>query len=50
MDLYYPNTAWISLRRDVFDQLQAYKVRHGIPSWEQALERILAAAEDSVKV
>jgi Family of unknown function (DUF6084) len=49
MDLYYPNIAWISLRRDVFEQLHEYKVRHGIPSWEQTMERILAEAEDTVK-
>ena len=41
MDLYYPNTAWISLRRDVFEQLYEYKSRHGIGTWEQTLERML---------
>ena len=50
MDLYYPNMAWLNLRRDVFDRLQEYKVRNGIPSWEQAIERILAGAEETVKV
>lgn len=41
MDLYYPNSAWLSLRRDVFDRLYLYKVRHGLPTWEQTLERLL---------
>lgn len=41
MDAYYPNSAWLCLRRDVFDRLYQYKVRQGIPTWEQALERIL---------
>jgi len=41
MDTYYPNSAWISLRRDVFDRLYQYKIQHGIPTWEQALERVL---------
>jgi hypothetical protein len=50
MDLYYPNLAWLSLRRDVFERLHEYKVRHGIPSWEQAIEQILAEAEDTVKL
>lgn len=50
MDLYYPNVAFLSLRRDVFERLQEYKVRNGIPSWEQAIERILAEAEDTVKL
>lgn len=41
MEMYYPNSAWLSLRRDVFDSLYRYKVRHGIPTWEQALESII---------
>ena len=41
MDLYYPNTAWVCLRREVFERLYDYKSRHGIPTWEQALERML---------
>jgi hypothetical protein len=50
MDLYYPNIAWLSLRRDVFELLHEYKVRHGIPSWEQTIEKILAEAGDTVKL
>ncbi|HVF92051.1 MAG TPA: DUF6084 family protein [Blastocatellia bacterium] len=45
MDVYYPNSAWLSLRRDVFDRLYRYKVRRGIPTWEQALESLLPEAE-----
>jgi len=45
MDAYYPNSAWLSLRRDVFERVYEYKVRHGIPSWEEALTRLLLAAE-----
>ena len=41
MDLYYPNTAWICLRRETFERLYEFKSRHGIPTWEQALERLL---------
>jgi hypothetical protein len=44
MDLYYPDTAWICLKREVFDRLYEFKSQHGIPSWEQALEQILGAA------
>jgi hypothetical protein len=43
MDLYYPNTAWLCLRKDVFDRLQFYKRSHGLPTWEDALERLLPA-------
>jgi hypothetical protein len=41
MEIYYPNSAWLSLRRDVFDSLYRHKVRHGIPTWEQALEGMI---------
>jgi hypothetical protein len=49
MDIYYPNSAWLCLRRDVFERLYQYKVEHGIPTWEQALERILPALEETSK-
>lgn len=45
MDTYYPNSAWLCLRRDVFERFYEYKVRHGIPTWEQALENMLAPEE-----
>ena len=46
MDFYYPNSAWLCLRRDVFDRLYHYKMQRGIPTWEQALESILPSADD----
>jgi len=46
MDIYYPNCAWLSLRRDVFDRLYNYKVQRSIPTWEEALEHLLAAQEE----
>lgn len=45
MDFYYPNSVWLNLRRDVFERLYLYKMQHGIPTWEQALEEILPAEE-----
>ena len=47
MDAYYPNTAWLCLRRDVFERLYQYKTRNGIPTWEAALERILSECEET---
>jgi len=41
MDHYYPNSAWLSLRRDVFDQLYRYKMQRGLPTWEQVIETLL---------
>jgi hypothetical protein len=48
MDEYYPNSAWLSLRRDAFERLYEFKVRNGIPTWEQALERLLAAQQETI--
>jgi Family of unknown function (DUF6084) len=45
MEHYYPNGAWLCLRQDAFDRLYEYKRRHGLPSWEQALDDLLATAE-----
>jgi hypothetical protein len=45
MDLHFPNTAWLCLQRDAFEQLYEYKMRHGIPTWEQAIVRALAAEQ-----
>jgi hypothetical protein len=41
MDAYYPNTAWLCLRRDVAERLDRYKTARGLATWEQALESIL---------
>lgn len=41
MDHYYPNSAWLALRRDVFDRLHEFKRQRGLATWEQALERLL---------
>ena len=46
MGLYYPNSAWLSLRRDVFANLYEYKMRAGIPTWEEAIEKLLAAQQE----
>jgi hypothetical protein len=43
MEQYYPNSAWLCLRRDVFDRLDRYKRENRIPTWEQALESLLPA-------
>jgi hypothetical protein len=49
MDTYYPNSAWLALRKDTFERLYQYKVREGIPTWEQALERALNALPETVR-
>jgi hypothetical protein len=41
MESYYPNGAWLCLHKDAFDRLSQYKMRHGIPTWEEVLDRIM---------
>jgi hypothetical protein len=49
MDMYYPNSAWLALQRDTFEKLYQYKVREGIPTWEEVLERALNALQETVR-
>jgi hypothetical protein len=49
MEMYYPNSAWLCLRRDIFERLHQYKIRHGMATWEAALESIIPACEETVK-
>jgi hypothetical protein len=45
MESYYPNSAWLCLHKDAFERLYQYKVKHGIPSWEEVVESILPVEE-----
>jgi hypothetical protein len=46
MEAYYSNCAWLLLRRDLIDGLARYKSRQGLITLEQAVEQLLAAAEE----
>ncbi|QBD82548.1 hypothetical protein EPA93_43890 [Ktedonosporobacter rubrisoli] len=46
---YYPQSSWLRLRKDVLDQLQQYKAKHGFPSWEEALGHLLQASNEEVR-
>ena len=49
METYYPNSTWLSLRRDTFEKLQQYKMREGIPTWEEVLERAVNILPETVR-
>lgn len=42
IDFYYPQTGWIRLDRDVITQAADYRARHGLTSWEETVQRLLA--------
>jgi hypothetical protein len=46
MDLYFPNSGWLRLRRDTLDRLQRFKSAQAVPTWEQALDLLLTRAEE----
>jgi hypothetical protein len=45
MERSYPNGVWLCLPKDLFDRLSRYKSRRGLPTWEQALARLLDVGE-----
>ncbi len=45
MDLYFPNSGWVRLRRDTLDDLERFKASRALPTWEQAVEVLLKEAE-----
>ena len=49
MGHYFPNSAWVRLRKDAFDRLYDYKARRGLPTWEAAVEALLRASEQEVE-
>jgi hypothetical protein len=49
IDEYYPNTAWLCLRRDAFERLYDFKVRNGIPTWEEVIDRVFSNAPEPVQ-
>jgi Family of unknown function (DUF6084) len=48
MEMYYPNTAWLCLRKDMFDRLQRYKMSHAIPTWESVVDSLLPSDEETL--
>jgi hypothetical protein len=44
MDAYFPDEAWVRLRRDTIDALARYKLAHGLCTWDDALLSLLAGA------
>jgi hypothetical protein len=41
MERYFRGTAWVRLRKDSFDRLSAFKSRHALATWDDALDALL---------
>lgn len=46
MDLYFPNSAWLRLHRDTYDELARFKSSRALPTWESAIEALLAQVRE----
>jgi len=46
MDLYFPNSRWMRVRKDLYDRLVIYKRQNAFPTLETALEYFL---DDALK-
>jgi hypothetical protein len=46
IDRYFPDSAWLRLRRGSFDRLSAYKARHTLLTWEETVDRLLGEAAE----
>jgi hypothetical protein len=44
MHAYFPNAAWLRIHKDTFDRLHLYRMRRAHPTWEAALDELLAGA------
>jgi hypothetical protein len=44
MDHYYPQSAWLCLHRDAFEELDSYRRRRGFPTFERAVQALLEAS------
>lgn len=49
IDNHFPNTAWIRLPKDVFDQLYQYKIAQGFITWEQVFVDLLQKSGEEAK-
>jgi hypothetical protein len=47
MDAHFPNSAWLRIDRDTFDELYRFKIAGGFPTWEAALARLAADARST---
>jgi uncharacterized protein DUF6084 len=48
MGHYFPNSAWLRIRKDTFDRLYEYRSRNALLTWERTLESLLEASERGV--
>lgn len=48
MDRHFPNSAWVSVHRSVFEQLCAFKRERGFTSWDETMSFLLDDKEKGI--
>jgi hypothetical protein len=48
VDAHFPNCAWIKMSQQTLDELQRFKTRHALPTWDATMAALLARAGDEV--
>jgi hypothetical protein len=46
MDAHFPGQAWLRVSRSTFDRLSVYRGRHGLVSFDDALDRLMEEADE----
>jgi hypothetical protein len=49
IDAHFPNSAWIRMSLQTLDELQQFKTRQALPTWEATLAALLARAADDAE-
>jgi hypothetical protein len=49
IDVHFPNSAWIRMSLQTLDELQRFKTRNALPTWDATLAALLARAADDAE-
>ncbi len=49
IDVHFPNSAWIRMSLQTLDELQQFKTRQALPTWDATLAALLAQAADEAE-
>ena len=49
IDVHFPNSAWIRMSQQTLDELQRFKTRQALPTWDATLAALLAMAGDDAE-
>jgi hypothetical protein len=47
VDVHFPNSAWITVTRQTFDDLQRFKTRRALPTWDSTVTALLSESADA---